>query len=613
MLDVSHANLILEQQASEKWRNRYLFDLEELINSYTGPGYREYGPAFREDPENHIYEYVALVVSQWTLDNPRVRMSTHLGGMAEVDTLALQYATNDWIREVNLRDTLESCAVDFALKYSAAIVTREPRIGLYEPEDVPWWPQVVPLDLRQYGFDPAPYSRKHWRYQWHEILADKEDLLRLAEERPEEGWNKDVIKLLDEIPNPYVRSSDGRSSSSIQPSVPDRKMVRLIEMWVPEFQVDGKSPKQGYHGGIFTVAPSLAVKKDGNTPKYVRDPRPWWGSRTGPYAFGGCYHVSGEAVPLAPVSAMKVQMAHLNDIVRATTQAIEDYKKVVLVASGDPNLANTITESQHHGVYSVNIDDLPRNVFPMELGGATQQHFTGEERARQMLDRNSGINDPQRGNVSGAATATEISAAVGAGSSRMAYQILKFRGFVREILGKAAWFIHNDTKYVANIAGAIPALLDARTGQPLGRYQGGKPKSRESTPFESIKLDIQVGSMERMSETQAAMRLAAFDQTVTMYAPAMAQMPWVKWNKVIAKRAELLDMPEMIEMFDTSLAMTVAANQIGMEETPEQKVANAQTPQPFITQTLGPQSSGKPPPRQQPQDAVRRATERTAR
>lgn len=614
MFDVSHKNLILEQQASERWRNRYLYDLEELVQSYTGPGYREFGVPMQVDPENHTYEYIALVTSQWTMDNPRVRMSTHLGGMAEVDTLALQYATNDWIREVNLRDTLESCAVDFAMKYAVAIVTREPRPGVYEAEDAPWWPQVAPLDLRQYGFDPAPYSRKQWRYQWHEILMDKEDLLRLADEKPGEGWNKDVIKLLDEIPNPYSRTKDSRASSSSDPDVPDRKMVRLIEMWVPEFQIEGRSPKSGYHGAILTIAPSLAAMKSGSTPTYPRDPKPWWGSRTGPYAFGGCYHVTGEAVPLGPIPAMKVQAQHLNDLVRATTAAIEDYKKIALVSSGDAKLAALIQESQHHGVYTANIDEVQKHIAQIELGGATQQHFLGEERARNMLDRNSGINDPQRGNVSGAATATEVTAAVGAGSSRMAYQILKFRGFVRELIEKAAWFIHNDTKYVANIAGAIPALIDGRTGQPIGKYKGGKPKSREATPFESIKVDIQVGSMERASETQTAMRMAAFDQTITMYAPAMAQMPWVKWNKVIAKRADLLDMPEMIEMFDTELAMTIAASTIGMEQGPEQKVASAQSPQPFMTQTLGPQSNGnKPPARDQPLDAMRKATERPGR
>lgn len=581
-----------ELEAAKEYRDLFLDDWEEQLSKYHGPEYKsDQAPTYEEgqDPENAIFEWISLMIPQITASNPRVRVKSARAGIAQDGSKAIQFALNRWARLVRLNRTNELLATDYALKWCIAAVFPVPQAGMESPGEPSLWPVVRRISPRRYLQDPAAVDASQLRWQAHLVVRDKEDVLEQAKKG--EGWDLEALEALPE------NTEQNEVEENIAPTQQkleslDRHQVSYWEIYVPELQPDKKrGPDKGYNGAILT----LGVGQNNEEPHaaWIRKPRPYFGRRGGMYHVCGAYVVPDDAMPLSPTVATQPQADHLNAVARAVQRAVEDYKRIALVSSGDPDLESVVSQGKHGSVYTANVEDIQRNVVQLELGGLTSQFLAAEDRARQSLDRNSGIPEAMRGNVEGGATATEIQAATGGASVRFSHHIEKFRMFQSEILQDVAWHLeYNDSIRPFSLGPeAIGQLMDPETGMPVEapwiRPGLDKDSGQTFSDFDDYDFEIEVYSMRRTSEEQSMALASELDEVVLSVGQAMtnpATAFHIDYEAYLEKRAELRGVPDYTRFFDFALGRQVAAMMLQTQAPqPPQKGG---TPQPRLIQDL---------------------------
>ena len=557
-----------EIEAAKTYRDQFLDEWDSQIRRFTGPGFKnDHAPTIEDDTdlENHAFEWVSLMVQQIASSNPSVRIRTTRPGPAQQGALALQYAINRWIRLVNLQATNESLVTDYALRYCIAAVFPAPAEGMISPEEPSLWPVVRRISPRRFLQDPKAIDGQQIRWQAHLVLRDKEDVIKEAKENPKAGWDVDALEAIG-----TVRSDDAVlhvANPERDVDQVDREQIAYWEVYCPELQVDPKKgPEKGYNGSILTLGVGETQGDKEPQTAWLRKPRPYFGRRGGLYHVCGAYVVPDEALPLSPTVAVQAQAEHLNAVARAAMQMTEDYKRIAIVGQQDPGLEQLIATGRHGHVYTTNVEDIGRNVVQLELGGVTAQILAQEDRARQSLDRNSGIPEAMRGNVEGGATATEIAAATGGATARFAHHIEKFRRFQIQILRAVAWHLEfNDSIKPFSLGQeAVGNILDPDTGLPLEQpwIRPGLAKGQKMDDFDDHDFEIDVHSMSRTSEEQSMALAAELDDVVINIGSAMTNPGTafhVNWEEYLRKRAETRGVPDYTKYFDFDRAREVAA------------------------------------------------------
>jgi hypothetical protein len=357
----------------------------------------------------------------------------------------------------------------------------------------------------------------------HCWIVDREDLLERA--KTEDGWNKDVIERI--AANTGIEEL--RGSFDKGRNIPDRKELVLYEVWVPELRdedrekIDEATGLQMFNGTIYTVLKGQNANDDAES-EFVREPRPYWGPRSGPYTMFGVYTVPDDPYPLSPIVAIVPQMDDVNHHLRSMRYSASAYKRLILVDSRNPKLAEDIRDKDDLYVVLANGIDASQ-VVPVEVGGITAQQVNYSQMSQDRLDRVSGIHDAMRGDVKGSATATEISVAESSAGVRLAHLKKQFMECVNEVIKTVGWFMFHDNKIVFPLgAEGIPLL-------------GASPEPVFSADamvgvFDDLDFEIEAMSMERVSEQMVQRRALEMLQIIGNLSQAVITAPHVKWTEM---------------------------------------------------------------------------------
>ena len=588
MLDVTPTNMMAEIRSAERLRDGHIAGMADQVERFHGPYYSEVSDTGAYNGENHYYEYVSLIVPRLIYDNPRVRVRTRRPGTQGMVAEATRHGLNRWVREVRLRKTLTELATDMVFNFGVLLVTEENNRGL-NPIDhpqmpgTPMWPKVSRISQQRFIVDPVATCMEDARFAGHKWVRDKADLLKMAKDDPDAGWNAEAIEKM-------ATTSDGRElGRKSNNDLPDRDEVVAYEIWVPEVDLDESlGADEGFHGTIYTI--SVNTSGDDEKTAFIRKPRPYYGPRWGPYVFFGLYKVPDSFYPLSPLVAVEGQIRDLNNHVESASNSAAKYKKLILVDNTDPKFVQRVKDARSDFVIPVSGLEKQR-VVQAEIGGMTQQQLAYIQTARDRLDRNSGITDAQRGNVEGRGTATEVAVAAEAHTVRLAYIKQQFADSVVQVLKTIAWFFYYDDRVV------IP--LGQEGQEALGVEEpwlvGGDHDPESGATFDDLELEIEPHSMERTTESTHSKRIMEMYQLLMQTAPMMPQMPWVNWSALYKRLGDALNVEGLDEMVDMGVVAQMGG-QGGPEAPGEVRYANdvgvAGKARPKITQA---QNDVKPP------------------
>jgi len=422
------------------------------------------------------------------------------------------------------------------------MVVNEPRKGYRTlDENEPYLPRLYRISPDRFFMDPAATNAEDARYMGHCWAIDRDDLLAQAER--EDGWDSEVINRvadnsgIDEIRDQYASRRD----------VPDRKEMVVYEVFVPEVvdeaieEIDEATGLQIFSGTIYTMLKGQSADGKKSDSGFVRSPRPYYGPRTGPYTVFGVYTVPDDPYPLSPIVAIVPQIDDVNNHLRSMRYSASAYKRLIAVDSRNAKMAQDIRDRDD--LYVVLADGIdPTQVVPIEIGGITPQQVQYSSLAQDRLDRVSGIHDAMRGNITGQATATEISVAESSSGMRMAHIKRQFQECVNEVMKNVGWYMFHDRKVVF----------------PLG--QDGVEITGEAEPifsasamvgvFDDLDIDIEAMSMERVSDIVLQKRSMEMLQIIASLAGQVIAAPHVKWDEVMSMVGDSLNIPNFADLID---------------------------------------------------------------
>jgi len=579
----------MEGRKAREHRDRFLGEsYYDSIQRYVGPGYRTTGRT-DIDFDNHAYKWLSLFLPILASGNPRIRTKTPRQGSAAAICKAVEFGVNRNFELTNAKRTIEQLATDWAFKWCVAFTTARPVAGLLEREDPPYRPTTKRMSLMDYLWDPVALQHSEARYQGHRIIRDQDSLLKEAKEFPGRGWNVEAIEGLSGKPDRELRGEKLEATY-------DRDEVEYWEFWVPEAELEsakteaGKkfipTSERGYHGTIFTVAKGSM--------DWIREPRPYWGPRDGPYTFSGYLYVPDRAVLLSPLTATAAQAEIHASVWNAAVEAIRRYKRGVAVSSSaSADIAEKIKEFEDQDVFEVEglAEDVSKAIIEIEKGGLTPQHLTMLQVLSQNLEQASGLTEAAMGQATGASTATEASIAQMSSGKRMGFMAEKFTtSVVKPIAAKEAWILAMHPK--ASIAlgpEAEGVFLDPTTGEPI-EYPVLEGGLKYADLLEDMDMEIEPTSMRFTSELLESEISAQQDAWIGTFGPMIPQMPWIEWAQVLAKKAEQWRDPSWAKVVNVNKAMVFGQMMTQMNL---QGIPGQQTPQPRLGADIQPAPSLK--------------------
>jgi hypothetical protein len=547
MLDWGLTRWVEELDTAERFRDRHLAHWDTIIERMTGPEYRGDGNE-AGDPENFVHQYMALILPRLVYDNPRIRVTSRMPAEHLLYGTQLQAALNSWCRVTRSRDTMSRIAVDMLAAFGVGMVVNEPRPSHRQVDGgQPWLPRLYRLAPQDFVIDPQASHMEDARYLSHTYRIDRDDLMARA--AVEDGWDAEYLERL--------HSDDGDWSERMgEREGPTRDQLTVHEIWVPELAPPHEAMDEAldtdlHNGTILTIVRGQGGADTPDVHGFARAPQPYYGPRFGPYVLFGCYSVPDDPYPLSPIVPLLPQIEDLNDHLRSMTHSAATYKRILATDSRNQKLANDIRDRDDLTV--VLVDGLdPSQLVPFEVGGITPQQVNYAGLTQDRLDRVSGIHDAMRGNITGAATATEINVAESAAGLRLAHLKREFAEGVGRMIETVAWYMFHDGR-VRFAAGDTPegVMLEG------GVFHGGTGVGL----FEDIIVSVDAMSMTRVSEGQQQKRAIELLQVVGGLSQQMAASPWVDWQQVLATVGDSLNVPELGSMLDPHRLQQAAAEQ----------------------------------------------------
>lgn len=558
-----------ELRYAEEQNRRHLSAYDTLLHGYHTPWFNTYPVENAEyedegesdqaaDPENHAYEFASYLVPSLIGGKPKYELKSRRADPEDTshkDVKALSHALNQWVLDTDYMATLESVAMDTVFAFGAVLVTGKKNRATYQPSRAQdEWPEVQRISPRNFFRDPAALRYEESRYFGHRWVMSCDDLRALAEDEPEAGWDKEAIEELEGV----AMSEEYRSRQAMT-EAPERGEVELFEVWFPTrvFKKDREElgpdeeqdyelldEKDGFHGTIYTLG---IVRGGGGEPgvshgegKFVRAPRPYFGHRSGPYAHCGMMRVPDSPWPLAPLVATFGQAADLNALTRANSRDIRAYKNLIFVDGDDPTVASSIENNPHQTVVNIKgvgagrkVSDL---VQPVTVGGPSPEMAIAMADAHERLRRNSGMGEAQTGQAPGSGTtATAVAVAASDAQVRVSWSKERWIVFLEEVGLKVAFFLGTskdvkvivDEKAAQELEGAPPGVTGATI--PGGDFS--------PTDFEYLQAEVDVLSVERVSEERVQARLMQATGTVLQVVPLVMQFPvadfWVEYFELV--------------------------------------------------------------------------------
>tara|TARA_R110000803_G_C11989495_1_gene321994 strand:- start:48441 stop:50387 length:1947 start_codon:yes stop_codon:yes gene_type:complete len=605
MLNVTPSNLMQEVRSAEIARDDILKESSELWDEYAaGHGKSNSGKAIAE---NHPYQYVSTHLPNLVYSNPRVNVTTTMPISQKETAVAMRAGLNQWVRDVNLANFLNHTAMDFFFDYGIVLATLEDRPGYHgHSEDVPMTVNVSMITPNQFIIDPACNKAEEARFMGHEIFYDKDDLVDISKEKPELGWNHEMLTLA------VTSEREADAATSTKGGTPPRNQVKVFEIWVPEYtlsegelpdswkkasdedeeegeedgqdgqgnpvdpakaEYDTPSRAQGYHGTIFTIL-EYQSHDESKQQAYARQPQPYFGPPWGPYTIFGCHIVNKQPFPYSPLQATKKQADHFNKISLAMAADTAAYKKFILATGQDE--ADKI-KNVKNGDVEVFPEFDPGSIGDFEVGGITDQQLRQHSVAADRLDRNSGLSATQRGAPAAGVTATAESIAAGSSDARTSWHKHRFTMATSELLKTVSWHfyyadeirfplgqeslksIREESRKLLTQDGMNPIeaeqLVNSVELEPI--FEGGDRELPGSlASWYSLGLEIDPYSMEKTDEALTQKRSLEILKTMSEIIPIMLQTPQYDWAGFIDSTiGQSNNMPNLSQYFPSNNGM----------------------------------------------------------
>lgn len=571
---------------------------QEMVRSYHGRAW-ENATGMKNEPQyqTHSFEFCALMLPKLIHANPRVAMSTTRGGRQAVITGAIERGLNHWASASKLHEPLEAIALDALFWCGGGYIeevpnermrlTKEQRekmsgslrrpksIAGDAPEDAeqPYWPRIRRLEPFRWFWDVAAPNEEAIRFYGHKVTADKDDLLRDAQAKKNEKWNVKAVQSM-------VPTRDYSELGYAHDGTPDRNQVTYYVMWVPDGKIEGVEPKEDEHGVIYTLACDASSDAEKMVGDFIREPYYFYGPPQGPYVKAGFYGVPNSTVPLSPLMATRDIAAMLTRVRKANVRGIEKYRRGAVFDLKDKKDIERVENSQDLDL--IGVVGFDGNLAAFERGGLADKGLESEMYLRELLQTASGMDDVQRGNVTGAGTATEVAIASEGSQERVSFQIGKWKHFVADIFARIAWYAAHDDRIVftykvdedqrEQVAEEMLNTLDPETNAPMitpqeaeaimrygsMTFSGGdfdkKRKGSDELLFGDLDFDVEPYSMQRRDQRTRKMdTLEALNVLSNFGAAAMQGVP-IDFGKVAELLADVYALPELEDVVNRDLA-----------------------------------------------------------
>ena len=377
--------------------------------------------------------------------------------------------------------------------------------------------------------DPAATDLSDARYIGHQYVCDHDDLVDRAEDDP--YLDHDAAISVVESDDDERESFSSRSGRN----VPDRGEVVVLELWIPDAEVDDEFADTGlYHGAIMRLASNGA---EGWT-VISSKPEPFYGPPSGPYVIAGSYTVPGDVYPLGTLTASNKLMGELNAHLGQMAVSASAYRRAVLVDARANQLAQALASTPD--LHIIPVENLDRDrVVPIEVGGITQQQIQYTAMTQDRLDRLTGLNEVLRGHVSGDATATEVTTAATSSGLRIAWMQRCFAEAIDQMMYVVGWYLYHGDEIEIPLGKEAGAGIDSATTFKGGIYD-------ES--YDAYSIRVSTYSMERSSEALQQKRALELMQLVMQVGQAMPSMPFVRWDRLLELIGDQLNMPQLKEI-----------------------------------------------------------------
>lgn len=586
MLDTSPENLWKEIRNAEKARDAKLEVFKRQLRAYTSPFFSNAGRSNSAtdneaepdyDPNNHLFEYIAWMLPQLVYNNPRTSAkSRRVGPPAEI-AKSYKYGLDRWVKDEDFAEKLQMPAVDYLMNYGVMLISERDHPSYWtqtndgdDSDTRARWPIITRIAQDRHIRDPQAQENTAGEFSGHQYMMHKNDLEHLAEDNPDDGWDKDAIEGLTE--NAGVEEIHSNRVDRYWDI--DRKQIVLYELWVKDYidpeDKDAPGPDEGFNGYIFTLAVNQGDEKgragkDGQSLTLIREPRPYFGPPTGPYEIVDCYPVPNEPFRLAPAVAVEGQVRDLNSLSRGINRSAKAYKRLILVNTAHENLVDEIEHGEHDLVIPVPGLDKDQVVINLEVGGVTPEMLGTEERARTILERVSGMTEAARGQVSGDSTATEAALMDANSNVRTDFVKLRFHAWAARILRHIAWrmFWNDDIQFTLsqawNLAVGVPPDVQAW-------FVGGDHRAESGMAFEDLELDIEPMSMQRVTEGQQQRNAMQMLGLVAQLAEVIPITPWIEWPRLLDILGEMLNFPMLGDLVNAQMAAEMMGAQVQQQE-----------------------------------------------
>jgi hypothetical protein len=534
-------NIRQEIEAAEKERDKRIGKLSNMIRLFEGPGRSETtDDAFL--PYNFYYEWMSLVRPQIAFQNPRVRVRSKKPDTNALQAKALEYYLNRWLRDTHYIRTIERATTHMAFGHGVTMtVLDEYAKGDYD--DLVTRPRKIVIDPSQFGMDSLARSWEESRIFFHKCVCDKHELLERAEE--EEGWDKEAIKKMSTGSN--LRDI-GRPETSL-----DRGEVCYWEVWIPD-----DSPEDSKENGTLLCIGNYATS-DGQKAMFLREPRPYYGPRWGPYTIWDAYYVPRSPWPMGPFQAMDGLVRALNAQARVNLRRARGRKDLMLFDESDTKDAEKILNAPDGA--GIGISQFEGSKFEkVQIGGVNEDELTYERWLDGLLKRGSGLSDAELGNTAGGASATADAIAARGSAARLSFLEQKVYDAVQRDLKSVAYFAWREESVVQPLGQEFQReLVNMGVPAELAYAIPLEWKGGEKGSFDDLEIEIEPYSMRRTDEGSEQAKTLQFFQLMTQIAGTIPQTPWMDWNKMLNMLGERFYMPELGETVDLDMAAQVGA------------------------------------------------------
>lgn len=598
-------DLTQEIRAAEETRDRRVGSFKSDVEAFHSPAFTRGNSEIGDDgigsdvyhPENFGYSFVSRMLPQLVFTNPRVRVKSKTGKKGEPIAQAMKHGLNRWVMENELADFLLGPTTDGLFSYGVVLVTTGEHPTYEHDGRSTAWPQVERISPRMHFRDPLALTGRKCRYEGHAWVIDHKDLKDQAKadnKDMEEGdvgkWYLDAIgDLTSGIQDDTLHQREGQGA-------PDRKQVRVYDLYIPDedYDLEDFPRKEGWNGVILTLA--QGATEDGEL-VVIREERPYFGHRSGPYAKFEVYQVPDDPFGMSPMTPISGMVEDLNRHMRAVGRNSDNRKKFMVVDETEKNIAEKIRDIEDDGVVAIN--GFKRDsVMDVEVGGITEQQIGYVQWFRELVERISGMQEAQRGGITGKGTATEAAIADEASDIREDFIKERHHKFVMDILRKVAFQFHHMEDVIfpldAEASQAI-AQAAAQSGIPPEMipdsflFQGGEEEGGMS--FDDMEYEIEPQSMERTSEGLQQRREIELTGVLLQIAAASAQFPQFDWQKVLEDLGESFNKPGFGELFNPEIAAQLLGIQLQSQtDQPEGKTKTQASAEPRM-QLVG-QSTG---------------------